>query len=119
MVVATSASSSYAGTTTATVLPSSTKQRLPEERSDQADHEAEERGDDNGVPFAARRRLHRRRPGEHLRPFDLLGLNQQLLGLQLVVEDAADLNSEDGLRDCVTCGRCATDGVDLGLVVGD
>src|SRR5262245_895191 len=119
MVVATSASSSYAGTTTATVLPSSTKQRLPEERDDQADHEPEKRRDDDGVALAARRRLDRGRAREHLRPLDLLRLDQQLLRLQLVVEHVADLHGEHRLPDGVTGRRRAADRVDLRLIFGD
>src|SRR5437764_1220806 len=62
-VVATSPSSSYAGTTTATRLPSSIsaplptsrRERLPHKRGDETDHESEERTHDGAVASAARR----------------------------------------------------------------
>src|SRR3954469_11888297 len=119
IVVGTSASSSYAGTTTATVLPSSTNERLPEERGDHAEDEPEKRRDDDGVAPAARRRLHRRRAGEHLRPLDLLRLDQELLRLQLVVEHVTDLHGQHGPPHRVTGRRPAADRVELLLVVGD
>src|SRR4051795_9235756 len=84
IAVATSVSSSYAGTTTATVLSASTNERLPKERGDQTEHEPEERRNDHRVAPAASCRLHRGGAGEHLRPLDLLRLDQQLLRLQLV-----------------------------------
>ena len=66
-VVAISFSSSCAGTTTPTRLPSSiaaTKpggEAVPEERGERAEDEPDQRGDDHGVAAAARRHLLRRR----------------------------------------------------------
>src|SRR5438105_1070806 len=71
IVSAISRSSLYAGTTTATRLPSSirprrlpggaagepARERLPQERCGDAEQEAEEGADNGGVPLAARRRL--------------------------------------------------------------
>src|SRR5919201_3887703 len=71
IVSAISRSSLYAGTTTATRLPSSmrplrlqgraagepARERLPQERGDNAEQEPEEGADDGGVPLAAGGRL--------------------------------------------------------------
>src|ERR671930_482364 len=71
IVSAISRSSLYAGTTTATRLPSSmrpvrlqgraagepARERLPQERGGDAEQEAEEGADDGGVPLAAGGRL--------------------------------------------------------------
>src|SRR3954447_2091247 len=119
IVVATSASSSYAGTTTATVLASSTSERLPGERGDQAEHEAEERGDDDGVAPAACRRLHGGGAREHLGPFDLLRLNEELLRLELVVGQLAGLDREHGAPERVSRRAGPLDRGDLRAVVRD
>src|SRR2546423_3562544 len=82
-VSAISFSSSCAGTTTATRLPSSTLRnlgraaddpecRLPKEGGDDAQDQPDQSGDQNGVAAAARGGLRRDRAGRDLRRLDLL-----------------------------------------------
>src|SRR3954454_182693 len=101
IVVPTSASSSCAGTITATRLPSSTAsgasardERLPGERGEQAEQEAEERGDHDVIPTAPRGRPHRGRVRQNARLLDLLRLQQLLLRGELVLEDLAEEDDE-------------------------
>src|ERR671933_372151 len=90
-VSAISVSSSYAGMTTATRLPSSTRLRLdagpaddprgglPQERGDDAEQEPDQRADEHGVPPALRGRLDRRGAVHDLAGLDVL--RERELGL--------------------------------------
>src|SRR3954465_3527072 len=106
IVVPTSASSSCAGTITATRFSSSTAsgasasdERLPCERGEETEQEAEERGDDDVVSAAPRGRPHRGRVRQDARLFDLLRLQGLLLRRQLILED---LTEEDDERRVAT-----------------
>src|SRR5207302_3291553 len=97
------ASSWYAGTTTATVLPSSMPRRLrgrsagsrprdglPEQRREQAQDEADEGADDHGVTAAAGARLRRHRPRDHFALLDGQRQRQQRLrARQVLLDDSA------------------------------
>src|SRR5919202_4860160 len=88
IVSAISRSSLYAGTTTATRLPSSmrplrlqgraagdpARERLPQERGGDAEQQAEEAADDGRVALAARGRLRPHGPGQHPAALDALRL---------------------------------------------
>src|SRR5919197_3481110 len=98
-VGARSSSSLYAGMTTATFLPSSTRLRLdggsaddrrrglPDERREDAEHEADQSGDENRVAAATRGRLRRPRGGDQLALLDVLGERQKLLVLGEIGDD--------------------------------
>src|SRR5436305_12781304 len=102
IVVPTSGSSSWAGTTTATRLPASTAlrasargDRRPCERRGEPEQEAEECRDDDVVSPAPRRRLHRGRVREDVRQLDLLHLPQRELRAQLVLDVLAEAEDPD------------------------
>src|SRR5215207_9684757 len=94
-VVPISFSSSYAGTTTATLLPSSTlrvqgsaaRHRLPEQRCEEPQQEPQEAGNRNGVSRRARGCLDGDRAIERPRQLDLLGQREQLQRLGAVLLD--------------------------------
>src|SRR5919201_2401760 len=91
IVSAINRSSLYAGTTTATRLPSSmrplrlqgraagdsARERLPQERGDDAEQEPEERAHDRGVPLAAGGRLRADGPRQHAAALDALRLREE------------------------------------------
>src|SRR5438270_2811045 len=91
IVSAISRSSLYAGTTTATRLPSSirplrlqgraagepARERLPEERGDDADEQPEEGADDGRVPLAAGGRLRPDGARQDAAALDALRLRKQ------------------------------------------
>src|SRR6476619_460284 len=95
-----SCSSRYAGTTTATVLPSSTSfdDRVPEQRGDTAEEQPDQRADRRGVAVAARGRL--RRGGARQDPggFDVAREGEQLLRLGRVALALRELDLEEELR---------------------
>src|SRR5919201_6865629 len=94
IVSAISRSSLYAGTTTATRLPSSIRprrlhsraadhaacDRLPEERRGDPEQQAEERPDDGRVPLAAGGRLRPDGARQHAATFDGLRLREERPG---------------------------------------
>src|SRR6266540_5279896 len=115
IVSAISFSSSCAGTTTATRLPSSTARRLgraaddsggglPHERGDQAEDQSDQGGDDDRVAAAARGRLRGDGRVDHLRRLDLLRQSELLLvrgelvdDRQPLLDEAVELTEEDQL----------------------
>src|SRR5437870_981895 len=88
--------------------------RLPRERRDQPEDEAQESGDDHVVAPAARGRLRRGTVREHAREFDLLRLEELLLCGQRILQHRAEQNGERGVTR-----RTAADCVDLLLVGRD
>ena len=97
-VVPISRSSSWAGTTTATRLPSTMalggagatrEERIGEERRRAAEQEPEQGADQGAVAAAARRRLDRRRRLDDLRLLDVLGERELLLDVGLKIEQLA------------------------------
>src|SRR3954470_6615964 len=106
-----SCSSLYAGMTTATRLPSSTPlrldgrsagdpgRRLPEERGEDAEQQADQRAHEHRVPAAPGGGLRRARRRVDLALLDRLGERQQLLVLALVGDHLALLL--DGEADLV------------------
>src|SRR5919204_6104466 len=98
IVSAINRSSLYAGTTTATRLPSSmrplrlqgraagdaARERLPEERSGDAEQEPEEGADDGGVPLAAGGRLRPDRARQGAAALDALRLREERPGREEV-----------------------------------
>src|SRR5439155_22038103 len=98
----TGVSTSCAGMTTAARLPSSKAlrasargDRLPCERREEPEQEAEECRDDDIVSPAPRRRLHRGRVREDVRQLDLLHLPQRELRAQLVLDVLAEDEDPD------------------------
>src|SRR5919197_2926314 len=99
IVSAISRSSLYAGTTTATRLPSSirplrlqgraagdaARERLPEERSSDAEQEPEEGAHDGGVPLAAGGRLRPHRARQDAAALDALRLREERPGREEVL----------------------------------
>src|ERR671914_1985595 len=79
------------------VLPAALH-RVPGQGRRETDQQAEEGSDDDRVPPAARGRFHACGTREQLRPLDLLGLDEQLVRLQLVLEYLSQLHAEHGLR---------------------
>src|SRR5690349_2410517 len=121
IVMPTSVSSSCAGTTTATRLPSSTalcasarRERLPRERRDEPEQEAEERRDDDVVAPASRRRLHGGRMREDARQLDLLHLLERELGAVLILEELPEQDRGARVR-----AAASSDPVDLLLIRRD
>src|SRR5919201_1300817 len=98
IVDASSFSSLYAGTTTATRLPSSTdsrlrsrsageaRRRLPQERGQDPQQQADQGADEDGVPLAAGGRLRRACGRDQLALLDVLGESEELLVLTQVVD---------------------------------
>src|SRR5437867_1176096 len=100
-VSAISSSSLYAGTTTATRLPSSIRPRalqagaagdrrceaVPEERREEAEQEAQEGADHRGVALAAGCRLRHRRVPNEARHLDVLREREQLRGRRLLRQE--------------------------------
>src|ERR671929_1374687 len=99
IVSAISRSSLYAGTTTATRLPSSIRpvrlqgraageprrERLPQERGDDAEQEPDERADDGGVPLAAGGRLRPDGARQDAAALDALRLREERPGREEVL----------------------------------
>src|SRR5919201_6687270 len=99
IVSAISRSSLYAGTTTATRLPSSirplrlqgraagdaARERLPQERGGDAEQEAEEGAHDGGVPLAAGGRLGSDGARQHAAALDRLRLREERPGREEVL----------------------------------
>src|SRR5689334_17609450 len=121
-----SSSSLYAGTTTATRLPSSIRsltlqtgaagdprrEAVPEERREHAEEQPEERADDRRVPLRARRRLRHRGRAELARLLDLVREREQLRRRGLLREElrapvlgVRDLADEDELVQGRQAGR--------------
>src|SRR5712692_11537646 len=108
-VTPTSCSSLCAGTTTATRLPSTTAlggrraaadardHRIPGERGDQTEHEADQRADEQRAADAPRRRVHGRGPRDDTGALDQLRDDEQLLRRRARVEQRRATLLEDVL----------------------
>src|SRR5919204_797423 len=147
-VGARSSSSLYAGMTTATRLPSSTRLRLdgssaddprrglPDERREDAEHDADQSGDENRVAAASSGRLRRTSRRDQLALLDVLGEREQLLvlgevgdDLPLLLDREPDLVREQQALDrrkagvllylCLQRGDPGVDALELGLVRRD